>query len=100
MLFGRGHKLRALAILLLIAGALTLQSASFLPGHSDDHPSHCCAVCHLSHVSLVNPAQVLSVLAPAVTSWFIPVEVPSNDREPRAVVTQSRAPPSQAFLSL
>jgi hypothetical protein len=97
---GRNHSFRALAILLLIAGTFTLQAASFLPGHVDDHASHCCAVCHLAHVSLVNPAQVLSALAPSVDAWFVRVEESLNYKDARAADTRSRAPPVQAVVSL
>jgi hypothetical protein len=96
----RSHSFRALAILLLIAGTLTLQAASFLPGHVDDHASHCCAVCHLAHVSLVNPALVLSVLAPSVDAWFIAIEESLLYKQARAADTRSRAPPAQVQVSL
>src|SRR5580692_9695695 len=96
----RSHSFRALAILLLIAGTLTLQAVSFLPGHVDDHASHCCAVCHLAHVSLVNPAPVLNVLAPSGDAWFIPAAESLNYKDARAADTRSRAPPVQAVVSL
>jgi hypothetical protein len=96
---GRGHSLRALAILLLIAGTLTLQTASLLPGHSDNHATHCCAVCHVAHVSLVKSAHVLNVTAPFVNAWFVLVEDSSHYKDARAADTRSRAPPT-LFISL
>lgn len=94
MSFRRGQHLWALAILLLIAVALTLQASSLLPGHSSDHPSHCCSVCHLAHVSLVNPAQVLRVLAPSGSAWHIATEEHTGGQEARATDTRPRAPPA------
>jgi len=86
--------LRALAILLLIVGVLTLQAASLSPDHSESHASHCCAVCHLAHAPATGPAQVLHVAAPAASAWFVPVEEGSSYREALYSDTHSRAPPA------
>jgi hypothetical protein len=93
MSFRRGQHFWALAILLLVAGVFTVQASSLLPDHSSDHASHCCAVCHLAHLPLVKPAQVLSVLAPALTAWFVLIEEAPNSREFLVSDTQPRAPP-------
>lgn len=85
---------RALATLLLIFGVLAVQAASILPNHSEDHSTHCCAVCHLAHVSLTSPAQVLTVSASTASAWFVPVEEDSSYREALYSDTHSRAPPA------
>ena len=90
----RARPFRTVAILLLLAGMVSLQAASLLTNHSTDHATHCCGVCHVSHVAMVAAAQALSVLAPIVTAWHIPVEESSDYRETLTAIGHSRAPPA------
>jgi hypothetical protein len=90
----RSRTFRSIAILLLIAGMVSLQAASQLSSHSTDHATHCCGVCHVSHVAMVTSAQALSVLAPIVTARHIPVEESSDYLEMLTAAGHSRAPPA------
>jgi hypothetical protein len=90
----RSRPFRTVAILLLLAGMVTLQAASLLTNHSTDHATHCCGVCHVSHVAMVAAAQALSILSPSVTAWHIPVEESSDYRETLTAAGHSRAPPA------
>jgi hypothetical protein len=90
----RSRAFRPIAILLLIAGMVSLQAASLLSGHSTDHATHCCGICHVSHVAMVTAAQTLSVLAPIVSAWHIPVEESLDYRETLTTAGHSRAPPA------
>jgi hypothetical protein len=90
----RSRAFRPIAILLLIAGMVTLQAASLLSDHSTDHATHCCGVCHFSHVAMAGSAQALSVLVPVVTARHIPVEESFDYRETLTAAGHSRAPPA------
>src|SRR5690348_2156666 len=69
---------RPLAILVLLA-LLAAQLVASGPRHSDDHGSHCCPVCHASHVPLLGAAPLLELTPPSVRSyWSIaPAALPS-----------------------
>jgi len=94
----RAYTIRSLAILLLIAGTLSLQAASLASDHSSDHATHCCSVCHLAHLALTNPAQGLSVSAPWIAGWEIRIEKSPDCAEAPIATGQSRAPPVQKPL--
>jgi hypothetical protein len=90
----RAHPIRSLAILLLIAGTLSLQAASLSSDHSSDHAAHCCGVCHLAHLVLTNPVQSLSVAAPLIAGWDVSIEKSPDCTEALVAMGQSRAPPA------
>ena len=73
------HKLSRPLTLLVLLAVMVAQLAAFAPGHSDDHASHCCPICHASHAPLLRAKPLLEFVPPAVrTYWRIaPVALPS-----------------------
>ena len=60
---------RPLAILVLLA-VLVTQLIAFAPGHSDDHETHCCPVCHASHAPLLSAVPLLEFVPPSVRTYW------------------------------
>ena len=87
-----------LALLALSAFSVS-QTVALTPGHSDEHGSHCCAMCHAGHSVVVQQAaaavKIAAPTAPAVAG------VVTADfacfQNPFALERQSRAPPALSF---
>jgi hypothetical protein len=83
-----------LALLLLIAATLSLQSESLYSDHSSNHLTHCCSFCHFAHLALANPAQTVGVRALVISEWHVAIQKCSGYRETMVALSQSRAPPA------
>jgi hypothetical protein len=90
----RPHPWRAILILLVVAGTLCSQTASIGGHHSHGHVSHCCGVCHVGHLSLLQAVEHFGFIPPSLLCWHRPAEQPSAVLEAGLVLDLSRAPPA------
>jgi len=65
----------AIVLLLAIAATASAQIAASVSTHSQDHASHCCAVCHAGHVSVLQPADYFGFVPPTQLCWHQAPEI-------------------------
>src|SRR5712692_745969 len=88
---------KAVLILLAIIGTTSSQAESLSSHHSQEHASHCCGVCHIGHLSLLDAAHGFGFTPPSISCWHRPVEESTCAPERRIILDLSRAPPSVSF---
>jgi hypothetical protein len=84
---------KAVLILLSIIGTTSSQAESFSSHHSQEHASHCCGVCHIGHLSLLDAAHGFGFTPPSVLCWHDPAEQTTRLTESQVILRLSRAPP-------
>jgi hypothetical protein len=88
------RRTRALTILIFVAFVVS-QLVAFAPGHSDDHTSHCCPVCHASHAPLLAAASHLTLAPPSIrTCWRLVSIDGSSVADASGSAACTRGPPS------
>jgi hypothetical protein len=86
---------KAVLVLLVLIGTVSSQAASFGSHHSEEHATHCCGVCHIGHLTLLDAAGAFDFVAPSLLYWHRAVEKATRAPEPQVVLDLSRAPPAQ-----
>jgi hypothetical protein len=71
-----------------IASAITEQVHVHGESHAD-----CCAICHASHASFVQPAGTFQLEAPVAVEWQTVLEQGSRTPDRQSTLDLSRAPP-------
>src|SRR5437667_203864 len=68
----------AALILLAVIGTVSSQTASFASHHSHQHVSHCCGVCPIGHLPLLDAADKFGFVPPSLLPVMLTAQTPDD----------------------
>jgi len=91
--FHAHRRTRALFSLLFLCALICAQSASFASEHSHNGSEHCCGLCHVGPLPLLQPAASAGFTPIVTVAWLSPSRDFGTPHEALLAAGSSRAPP-------
>jgi hypothetical protein len=87
------RKTRALFVLLFLCALICAQTASFASDHSHNRSEHCCGLCHVGPLPLLQPVTAASGAPIMAVAWLALSRDFETPHEALLAAGSSRAPP-------
>jgi hypothetical protein len=87
------RKLRGLFVLLFLCALICAQTASFASEHSHNRSEHCCGLCHIGPLPLLEPVTSAGFTPILAVAWLSRSGDFDSPHEAPPATGSSRAPP-------